>query len=127
MANIQNLKTPSTSEARERGKKGGQKSGEARRRRQQIREVVATVFDGSTYEVDGEQLTAEQAIAKRLVEVVMDPNHKDWYKVLELLVKLTDSDRNDRELELYDQQLDNQLANIREDNARDEFFRFYSE
>lgn len=40
MANIENLKTPSTSEARERGKKGGIASGRKRRERKALKEEL---------------------------------------------------------------------------------------
>lgn len=40
MANEKNLKTPSTSEARERGKKGGIKSGEARREKRLLKDLL---------------------------------------------------------------------------------------
>ena len=40
MANEENLKTPTTKEARERGKKGGKASGEARRRKKTMREAL---------------------------------------------------------------------------------------
>lgn len=40
MANKQNLKTPSTSEARERGKKGGKASAKARKEKKILRELL---------------------------------------------------------------------------------------
>ena len=40
MANNENLKPPSTSEARERGRKGGKKSGEVRRAKKTMKEML---------------------------------------------------------------------------------------
>lgn len=47
MANAENLKKPSTSEARERGQKGGIASGEARRARKTLKEeLLLLLSDG---------------------------------------------------------------------------------
>ena len=49
MANQKNLKPPTTSEARERGKKGGKKSGEKRRERKALREeLLLLLSSGNT-------------------------------------------------------------------------------
>ena len=40
MAGKDNLRTPTTEEARERGKKGGQASGKARRRKRELKELL---------------------------------------------------------------------------------------
>lgn len=47
MSNIDNLSPPSTSEARERGAKGGVKSGEARRKKKALRETLETMLKAS--------------------------------------------------------------------------------
>jgi len=43
MAGIDNLKTPSAAEARERGAKGGKASGESRRRKRALREIAEAI------------------------------------------------------------------------------------
>ena len=43
MANEQNLKKPTSKEARELGKRGGKKSGEVRRRKKLLREIAETI------------------------------------------------------------------------------------
>lgn len=45
MANEQNLKTPTSKQARERGKKGGQASAKKRKERKQMQEVAKIVLD----------------------------------------------------------------------------------
>ena len=57
MANEQNLKTPSTEEARRRGKKGGIASGKARREKKLFRETLESLLtmpmkDGKNASVD---------------------------------------------------------------------------
>lgn len=63
MSNPGNLKTPTTSEARERGRKGGKASGEARRKRKALREqleiLLAAKHDG---------VECGQAVALALIE-----------------------------------------------------------
>lgn len=49
MAGIDNLKTPTTEEARERGRKGGVASGKARRKRKALNETLNEVFSMPLY------------------------------------------------------------------------------
>ena len=44
MANEENLKPPTTSEARKRGKKGGIKSGKARKERKAMKETAEMIL-----------------------------------------------------------------------------------
>lgn len=57
MANVQNLKTPSTKEARIRGKKGGIASGKARREKKQFKETLETLL--SMAMEDGKEMAVE--------------------------------------------------------------------
>lgn len=54
MAGIENLRTPTTEEARERGKKGGQASGKARRRRKELKQLLELALSQPSEIVDGE-------------------------------------------------------------------------
>lgn len=63
MANEQNLKPPTTNEARERGKKGGEASGEARREKRRLREAVEKVLMAEYEEADGSKLTGYEKAA----------------------------------------------------------------
>lgn len=120
MANNQNLRAYTSEQSREEaaknGKKGGLASGEARRRRQHLREAVQSIFSDGTYKVDGEELTAEQAIALRLVQVAMNPEHKRWLDAVEVLMKITESDLTEEELALKDAQLEYQLRSVKEND-----------
>lgn len=53
MANNENLRAPTTSEARERGKKGGKASGKARRRRKELKEVLELALSQPSEIVEG--------------------------------------------------------------------------
>ena len=73
MANAQNLKRPTATEAREKGRKGGIASGEARRERKRMSEMYAeflakehdVVMGGEKKKIAGHQMLA-QVMAKIL-------------------------------------------------------------
>lgn len=60
--NPQNLKVPTSEEARKNGQKGGKKSGEVRVERKTLRKAFEDVLNG-TYEVGGKTLDGYAAIA----------------------------------------------------------------
>lgn len=74
MANEQNLRPPTANEARERGKKGGQASAEARARRKTFKELFEIAL--SVKSEDG--LTEQEKIVLRAIEVAKATgNYKD--------------------------------------------------
>lgn len=82
MANEQNLKVPSSKEARENGKKGGKASAEARRKKKTERERYQLLLDlamavgdavdieeiGSMVELSGKNLKAGDLIAIKIIQ-----------------------------------------------------------
>lgn len=64
MANEENLKTPSTKEARERGAKGGKASGKARREKKAMKETLETLLTMSLTEGKGDEIETIQSIAE---------------------------------------------------------------
>lgn len=66
--NIENLKTPSTEEARERGKKGGLASGKARAEKKRLKEAVESVLSASYKNKDGENLSGYELAAIALFD-----------------------------------------------------------
>lgn len=54
MANNENLRTPTASEARELGRKGGQASGKARRRKKELKELLELALSQPSGIVEGE-------------------------------------------------------------------------
>jgi len=54
MAGKDNLRTPSTEEARERGKKGGKASGMARRRKRELKELLELALSQPSGAEEGE-------------------------------------------------------------------------
>lgn len=88
MANEQNLKTPTASEARERGSKGGINSGKARKRKADLRKMAQQVLDGTFKDKNGREFTGEEAVIQGLVANLADPKGKNWGKAMDLLVEL---------------------------------------
>ena len=70
MANKENLRVPTSSEARRNGKKGGIASGESRRRRKLLRECLDELL-AREYTADGKTLTGSEALAAALMKKAM--------------------------------------------------------
>lgn len=64
MANEENLKTPSTKEARERGAKGGKASGKARREKKAMKETLEALLTMNTKEGRGDEIETIQSLAE---------------------------------------------------------------
>jgi hypothetical protein len=94
MANEQNLKTPSASEARERGSKGGINSGKARRRKADLKKMAQQVLDGTFKDKNGREFTGEEAIIQGLVANLASPNSKNWGKAMSLMIELLEADKS---------------------------------
>ena len=66
MANEKNLKPPqSTSEARERGKKGGIASGKARLAKKTAREYAIAALEGVTKDKEGKPITIKDVMIQK--------------------------------------------------------------
>ena len=68
MANEQNLKTPTSSEARKNGKKGGIASGEARRRKKLLRECLEELLEKDITDRSGNTMTGAEAMAVKVFQ-----------------------------------------------------------
>ena len=68
MANEKNLKKPSRKEARERGAKGGKASGEARRRKRDIKMALEALLEKDYKTAEGLTLSGAEAIALKQME-----------------------------------------------------------
>lgn len=124
MSSTQNLmqnRNTTQEERRENARKAGIASGKARRERQQLRAIAQEVLNGS-FQLDNENLTGSEILTKKLIEVMSDTAHKDWYRVVELLVKLTSSDVSEAELNLKEAQAASQLKETERVNQCRELF-----
>ena len=78
MANEQNLRVPTSSEARRNGKKGGIASGEARRAKKSLREAMQLLMDADLTGKDGKTMTGTEAMAARAFQAALKGDWKAW-------------------------------------------------
>ena len=78
MANEQNLRVPTSSEARRNGKKGGIASGEARRAKKSLREAMQVLMDADLTGKDGKTMTGTEAMAVRAFQAALKGDWKAW-------------------------------------------------
>ena len=78
MANEQNLRVPTSSEARENGKKGGIASGEARRAKKSLREAMQVLMDADLTGKDGKTMTGTEAMAAKAFQSALKGDWKAW-------------------------------------------------
>ncbi len=71
--NINNLRTPSPDEARNNGRKGGVRSGEARQKRKLIQEALRKALSGK-YEIDNKTLGGYDALALKMIKEALNGN-----------------------------------------------------
>lgn len=99
MANEQNLKVPSSKEARENGKKGGVASGKARRKKANLKKAFETILQADVaspnvkkqLEDMGFDTTNEMALAMVMMQKAMKGN----VRAFEQISKLTTTDAKD--------------------------------
>ena len=78
MANEQNLRVPTSSEARRNGKKGGIASGEARRTKKSLREAMQILMDADLTGKDGKTMTGTEAMAAKAFQAALKGDWKAW-------------------------------------------------
>lgn len=122
MANEQNLKVPSSKEARENGKKGGVASGKARRKKANLKKAFETILQAEVaspnvkkqLEELGFDSTNEMALAMVMMQKAMKGN----VRAFEQISKLTTTDAKDNldKKEQKERIKALQLKNKREEN-----------
>ena len=78
MPNEQNLRVPTSSEARENGRKGGIASGEARRAKKSLREAMQILMEADLTGKDGKTMTGTEAMAARAFQAALKGDWKAW-------------------------------------------------
>ena len=78
MANEQNLRVPTSNEARENGRKGGIASGEARRAKKSLREAMQILMDADLTGKDGKTMTGTEAMAAKAFQAALKGDWKAW-------------------------------------------------
>lgn len=81
MANSENLKRLSPSEARKNGRKGGIKSGEARRAKKTMREVLEYLLQKEITNKSGEKATTIEAMCVAQIKQALNGNTKAFKEI----------------------------------------------
>lgn len=89
--NEKNLRVPTSEEAREIGRKGGQASGQARREKRTIQQILKTITDGDTT-----TLSQFASIARKL-GLESDKSIKEVYSIIALLNSVKTANLGDLE------------------------------
>lgn len=90
MANEQNLRTPSTEEARKIGRKGGIASGKARREKATMLATLKKLLD----EDAGNGMTYREKVTVGLLKGAMKGNAVNYKTIIELLGEKPEGDSN---------------------------------
>lgn len=117
MANSNNLIPQAHELTPEERSRGGRRSGEVRRERQQLRSIAQSILTGTYTDEDGQELTGQELVSKKLSEVLQDTNHRYFMDVVKLMVQLTDSDKTEKELELAEKQQQSQIDEVERDDT----------
>ena len=78
MANEQNLRVPTSSEARKNGKKGGIASGKARRAKKNLREAMQILMEADLTGKDGKTMTGTEAMAAKAFQAALKGDWRAW-------------------------------------------------
>lgn len=106
MANTKNLKkgNPGTEfqsgrEAVEKGRKGGQKSGEVRRRKSDIKKMLQALLD-ETYNIKEtpEKVSGTEAIIRKLIKKALNDQDKEQLAAIKYIFALLGADRNKEDI-----------------------------
>lgn len=118
MANEQNLRVPSSEEARELGRKGGIASGKARRRKADLKKAFNTILKADVaneniskqLEALGFEATNEMALAMVMMQKAMKGNVKAFEQIARLVaIDTKDSlDRKEQRERIVSIQLENE-------------------
>ena len=86
MANIENLRTPTSEEAREIGRKGGLASGKARREKKTMRETLREMLE-EVADIEGNDkgLTYKQLATLGLIKGSIQGNNANYITIMETI------------------------------------------
>ena len=113
-------------ERRAMARKAGQASGEARKRKANVRRTVQGILDGTYTDKNGTKKTGAEIAAIALYKVATDPRHKQFVQAQRLMYELTGqdlspADRKRIRLDLKTRELENELLQKKIDAAEEDW------
>lgn len=118
MANEQNLRPGEYKLTLEEQKKGGIASGEARRKKADLRKAVNDALQTEYTDKNGKSITGKEAFIQSLIANISNPNSRNWAKAANIIIELTGSNiapEVKKKIEAETKLLEKQLK----DNGRD--------
>ena len=116
--NIQNLRVPTSDEARRNGAKGGKASAASRAQKKRMVDVMQTILDGTYIQSDGKETSGTEMMFMTLFQIAVDKRHKQCISAIRLIREITGEDISpekqkeiEKKLELIDKQIE--LTEIR--------------
>lgn len=126
MANEKNLKNFDSNQDREEaaknGRKGGIASGEARRRKRDIKKALETCVNGTYVDKVGHELAGLDLLATTLFKIATNPNHKQVITAQRLIFELLEMDKGTDDKKRIKQALKLQAQEIELNEKRLEHF-----
>lgn len=92
--NEENLRMPSTSEAREIGQKGGINSGKSRRKKADMRKAVQSMLDNTYSDNSGKELSGAEIMALKLFKIATNEKDKNCIAAIKLIIELTGQNKD---------------------------------
>ena len=106
MANEQNLRPGEYQLTQEEQKRGGKASGEARRRKANLRKAFREAMETTYHGKDGRELTGEEIVIQAIMANLADPKARNFGKSLEAAMTLLGAKESDTDEKIKKAQLE---------------------
>ena len=89
--NIDNLRVPTSEQARLNGKKGGEASAKSRKETKDIQKIMKAMLEDKV-DVDGVEMTTSHALVARLFQTALDPSAKSFIEAQKMIYRMLGQD-----------------------------------
>lgn len=89
--NKDNLRVPTSEQARLNGKKGGEASAKSRKETKDIQKIMKAMLEDKV-DVDGVEMTTSYALVARLFQTALDPTAKSFIEAQKMIYRMLGQD-----------------------------------
>ena len=89
--NKDNLRVPTSEQARLNGKKGGEASAKSRKETKDIQKIMKAMLEDKV-DVDGVEMTTSHALVARLFQTALDPTAKSFIEAQKMIYRILGQD-----------------------------------
>ena len=89
--NKDNLRVPTSEQARLNGKKGGEASAKSRKETKDIQKIMKAMLEDKV-DVDGVEMTTSHALVARLFQTALDPTAKSFIEAQKMIYRMLGQD-----------------------------------